>query len=117
MLIKEIVDKYIASGHNYRNAQNLAAEEIVLSKISSSNLTEYVTLKGGIVMFNLTKSDRRVTQDIDFDLIRYSIEKYRILLLKVLEKPNILHIKLLEKPNILHIILLEKLDRRSLGHV
>ena len=26
MLIKEIVDKYIASGHNYRNAQNLAAE-------------------------------------------------------------------------------------------
>ena len=45
------------------------------------------------------------------------LEKYRILLLKVLEKPNILHIKLLEKPNILHIILLEKLDRRSLGHV
>lgn len=78
MLIKEIVDKYIASGHNYRNAQNLAAEEIVLSKISSSNLTEHVTLKGGIVMFNLTKSDRRVTQDIDFDLIRYSIEEQSI---------------------------------------
>ena len=74
MLIKEIVNKYIGFGHNYRNAQNLAAEEILLTKIASSPLSDHVTLKGGIVMFNLTKSDRRVTQDIDFDLIRYSIE-------------------------------------------
>lgn len=78
MVIKEIINKYVASGHNLRNAQNLAAEEIVLSKIASSSLSEHVTLKGGIVMFNLTKSDRRVTQDIDFDLIRYSIDEKSI---------------------------------------
>ena len=78
MLIKTITDKYIERGHNYRNAQNLAAEEIVLNKIASSPLSEHVTLKGGIVMFNLTKSDRRVTQDIDFDLIRYSIDEQSI---------------------------------------
>ena len=78
MLIKELVNKYIQQGHSYRNAQNLAAEEIVLNKIASSPLSENVTLKGGIVMFNLTKSDRRVTQDIDFDLIRYSIEEQSI---------------------------------------
>lgn len=78
MLIKETINKYVALGHNLRNAQNLAAEEIVLSKIASSSLSEHVTLKGGIVMFNLTKSDRRVTQDIDFDLIRYSIDEKSI---------------------------------------
>lgn len=74
MTIKEIVNKYTSLGHNYRNAQNLAAEEIVLRKIASSPLSDHVTLKGGIVMFNLTKCDRRVTQDIDFDLIKYSID-------------------------------------------
>ena len=86
MFIKEIVNKYIKQGHSYRNAQNLAAEEIVLNKIASSPLSEHVTLKGGIVMFNLTKNDRRVTQDIDFDLIRYSIDKNSIKLF--IEKMN-----------------------------
>ena len=74
MLIKDVINKYIELGHSYRNAQNLAAEEIVLTKIASSPLADCVTLKGGIVMFGLTKSDRRVTQDLDFDLIRYSID-------------------------------------------
>lgn len=78
MLIKELINKYMTLGYNYRNAQNLAAEEIVLNKIASSSLSEHVTLKGGIVMFNLTKSNRRVTQDIDFDLIRYSIDETSI---------------------------------------
>ena len=86
MLIKELINKYIEQGHNYRNAQNLAAEEIVLNKIASSPLSEHVTLKGGIVMFNITKNDRRVTQDIDFDLIRYSLDDYSIRLF--VEKMN-----------------------------
>lgn len=74
MLIRELLNKYIEQGHGYRDSQNLAAEEIVLTKIASSPLSQHVTLKGGIVMFNITKSDRRVTQDIDFDFIRYSID-------------------------------------------
>ena len=75
MLINELINKYKKQGHNYKNAQNLAAEEIVLSKIASSPLSEHVTFKGGIVMYNLSKSSRRVTQDLDFDLIRYSIDE------------------------------------------
>ena len=78
MIIKELVDKYLSSGHSYRNAQNLAAEEIIIKKIATSPFSSHVTLKGGIVMFNLTKSIRRVTQDIDFDLIRYSIDDQSI---------------------------------------
>lgn len=72
------MNKYLKLGNNYRNAQNLAAEEIILNKIASSSLSESVTLKGGIVMYNLTKNNRRVTQDIDFDLIRYSIDETSI---------------------------------------
>ena len=74
MLIKNLINKYTNQGFNFRNAQNLAAEEIVISKIASSPLVDHVALKGGIAMFNITKNDRRVTQDIDFDLIRYSID-------------------------------------------
>ena len=78
MTIKELVNKYTDKGYALRDAQNLVAEEIIINKISSSNMAEHVTLKGGIVMYNLTKSNRRVTQDIDFDLIRYSIDKKSI---------------------------------------
>lgn len=67
MLIEEIINKYRKQGHSSRNANNLAAEEIILTKIASSELCENITLKGGIVMFNLTKNNRRVTQYIDFD--------------------------------------------------
>ena len=65
MLIKNLINKYTNQGFNFRNAQNLAAEEIVISKIASSPLVDHVALKGGIAMFNITKNDRRVTQDID----------------------------------------------------
>lgn len=78
MTIKELVNKYVSKGYNFRNAQNLAAEEILLTRIAASPLANHVTLKGGIVMFNLTGSDRRVTQDIDFDFIRYSIDESSI---------------------------------------
>lgn len=74
MLIKELINKYSKQGFNYRNAQNLAAEEIVIHKIATSPVVDHVALKGGIAMFNITKNNRRVTQDIDFDLIRYSID-------------------------------------------
>lgn len=73
MTIKELLEKYQGGGRSFRDAQNLAAEEIILRKIASSKMAESITLKGGIVMYKLTKNDRRVTQDIDFDLIRYSV--------------------------------------------
>ena len=78
MTIKELINKHLDEGLSLKDAQNVTAEEIILNKIASSDLTEKVTLKGGIVMYNLTKNNRRVTQDIDFDLIRYSIDEKAI---------------------------------------
>ena len=104
MYIKEIVNKYLKLGHTFRNAQNLAAEEIVLSKIASSKLSEHVTLKGGIVMYNLSKSDRRVTQDIDFDFIRYSIDEDSVFIFvnKLNSIKDEIECKIYGKPEKLH---------------
>ncbi len=78
MTIRQLINKHLALGRSLRDARNLAAEEIILRKIASSEMASHVTLKGGIVMYNLAKTDRRVTQDIDFDLLRYSIGKTSI---------------------------------------
>ena len=39
MNIKELLNKYISKGNSFKNAQNLAAEEIVIEKIAASPLT------------------------------------------------------------------------------
>lgn len=74
MNVDELVTKYKNLGNDFKNAKNLAAEEILITAISKSELLEHLTLKGGIVMYNITKNNRRVTKDIDFDLIHYSID-------------------------------------------
>ena len=75
MTISEIVRKHMLRGFARAVAQNLAAEEIFLSKLAKSDLAENATLKGGIVMYSLTRNERRATRDIDFDFIRYSIDE------------------------------------------
>ena len=80
MIIKELINKYLSKNYKLKDAQNLAAEEIILRKIASSDMADHVTLKGGIVMYNIANNNRRATQDIDFDLIRYSIDKESIAL-------------------------------------
>lgn len=75
MSIKDLVSRYSSLGYARPVAENLAAEEIFLTILSGSEMADKVALKGGIVMFNLTKSQRRATRDIDFDFIRYSIDE------------------------------------------
>jgi len=63
----------IADGFDYDNATARTAQEVILELISASPLSRNVTIKGGVVMQQLSKDSRRVTQDIDFDFVRYSI--------------------------------------------
>lgn len=89
MKIKDYVMKYYKEGNTINESRNLAAEEIVLTKISTSKYKNQITLKGGILMFNLSKNQRRVTNDIDVDLIQFPIsEKSIIQLFNELNKPN-----------------------------
>lgn len=71
-LINEI-DKIINEGYNEANAEARLCQDILLKAISDSSLNKNITVKGGVVMRNLSKSARRATQDIDIDFIRYSI--------------------------------------------
>lgn len=76
--IKNLLSKYEQEGFGPKDAKNLAAQEIFLKAVASSKMAEIITLKGGVVIFNLSRNKRRVTKDIDFDFIRYSIDNESI---------------------------------------
>jgi len=73
MNIREEIDKIREEGYNEANAEARVCQDILLMAISESSLKRNITIKGGVVMRNLSQSARRATQDIDLDFIRYSI--------------------------------------------
>ena len=77
----ESIDVYLEKGYEDAYATSKVAQDIILSKIAKSNYRNNITVKGGVVMFNITNDKRRATVDIDIDLIRYSLEDKSILLL------------------------------------
>ncbi len=77
----ESIDFYLDKGYEDAYATSKVAQDIILSKIAKSNYRKNITIKGGVVMFNITNDKRRATVDIDIDLIRYSLEDKSILLL------------------------------------
>ena len=81
MNLLDSIDFYIKKGYEDAYASSKVAQDIILSKIAKSNYRNNITVKGGVVMFNITNDKRRATVDIDIDLIRYSLEDKSILLL------------------------------------
>lgn len=71
-LIEEI-EKIKLEGYNEANAEARVSQDIILCGIANSSLNRNATIKGGVVMRNLSKDARRATQDIDLDFLRYSI--------------------------------------------
>ena len=100
MNIKNLLDEYEKEGLLYDDALAKACQDIILHKIYESDLTEKVTIKGGVVLMNLSRDNRRATRDLDLDFIKYSladasIEKFINKLNKT--KDNVkLEIKLIE---------------------
>ena len=74
MDIYEAVNKYIQSGYSEDDAIPKVAQDIVLLKIGNSKYNKNITVKGGVVMHNISKDMRRATRDMDIDFIRYSLE-------------------------------------------
>ena len=66
----DLVNKYIDDEYNEIYANAKAAQDIILRYLFKSNYKNNITLKGGVVMYNLSKNKRRVTIDIDIDLIK-----------------------------------------------
>ena len=79
MNLQEEIEKIKKEGYNEANAEARLCQDIILKAISESSLRRNVTIKGGVVMRNLSGSVRRATQDIDLDFIKYSISDESIM--------------------------------------
>ena len=67
----EEIERMKQEGYNEANAEARVCQDIILFGIANSSLSTNVTIKGGVVMRNLSKDARRATQDIDMDFLRY----------------------------------------------
>ena len=69
MDIYELVNKYIEAGYSEEDAIPKVAQDIILLKIGNSKYHKNITVKGGVVMHNISKDMRRATRDMDIDFI------------------------------------------------
>jgi predicted nucleotidyltransferase component of viral defense system len=78
MNIREAIIAYQRHGYEYADAESKVSQDIILSKIESSRYKNNITIKGGVVMHNISNDIRRATRDLDIDFIRYSLEEESI---------------------------------------
>lgn len=74
MDLEDCVRKYIKEGYTLNDARSKISQDVILIKIAKSNFKNYITIKGGVVMHNMSNSVRRATRDLDLDFIKYSLE-------------------------------------------
>ena len=73
MNLREETERIVLDGYSQENAESKLCQDIILKAISDSKMAKNATIKGGVVMRSISDNARRATQDIDIDLIRYSI--------------------------------------------
>ena len=89
MNLNELVRKYVDIGYEEIDALSKVSQDIILLKISKSNFKNHITIKGGVVIHNISKDKRRATRDIDIDFIRYSLDDESIInFINMLNKLN-----------------------------
>jgi len=77
-MIADLMRTNEKSGYTGANLTAKVCQDIVLKAIADSNLNRNVTIKGGVVMREITGDVRRATQDMDIDFIRYSLSDQSI---------------------------------------
>lgn len=65
-------------GYTDANVEEKLAQDILLDALSHSPLRARATVKGGVVMANLTGDIRRTTLDIDLDFVRFGLDEASI---------------------------------------
>lgn len=89
MDLDKLVSNYLNEGYKYEDATAKVCQDIILKKIFNSKYNRNVTIKGGVVMHNLSNSKRRATKDIDMDFIKYSLSDESItIFINELNKAN-----------------------------
>ena len=89
MNIQELLEKYQDNGYNYEDASSKVCQDIILLRLSNSKFSRNITIKGGVVIHNISNDKRRATRDLDLDFIKYSLEDKAIRdFIKVLNDVN-----------------------------
>ena len=78
MDLEQLVNRYIDLGYSYEDANSKVCQDIILTKLFNSKYKRNVTIKGGVVMHNISKDRRRTTKDIDMDFVKYSLSEKSI---------------------------------------
>jgi len=78
MNIEESIEKYKEIGLKQQFALAKTCQDIILYKIAKSGFGNHVTIKGGVVIMNMSNDNRRATRDLDLDFIKYSLEDVSI---------------------------------------
>ena len=71
--IKELIIKLENDGYSELNAMSRVSQDILLKAIKDSGIENNITIKGGVLMRNISKDIRRATIDLDIDFVRLSI--------------------------------------------
>lgn len=79
MNLNDLVNNYLSLGYEIADAQSKVCQDLILYKIGKSKYSYNITVKGGVVMHNLSKSTRRATRDLDLDFIKYSLDDNSII--------------------------------------
>lgn len=74
MNIREAIITYQSQGYEYLDAESKVSQDVILLGIEHSRYKNNITIKGGVVMHNISNDIRRATRDLDIDFIKYSLE-------------------------------------------
>lgn len=74
MDIQKLLEKYQDNGYDYEDASSKVCQDIILLKLYNSKFSRHITIKGGVVIHNISNDMRRATRDLDLDFIKYSLE-------------------------------------------
>ena len=89
MNIEDLINNYINEKYEYADAESKVAQDIILLLLSDSKYSKNITIKGGVVMHNISHDKRRTTRDLDLDFIKYSLDDSSIkLFIDELNKNN-----------------------------
>ncbi|MBR1884559.1 MAG: hypothetical protein IJ809_06520 [Clostridia bacterium] len=93
MDLREMRQKYIDDGYEPLDASSKVCQDILLAKISKSSLNRNITIKGGVVMHNISKDNRRATRDLVQHIMKHhpgDFEKYNRYISEILDIPDVI---------------------------
>ena len=70
---KDTINQLLSTGFREDNVEEKLSQDIIIKALAECGLKENLTIKGGVVMSNITNDIRRTTLDIDIDFIKFSL--------------------------------------------